>query len=82
MDATDKQARAPRSRGRSVVVLYNTIRPHSAIGNQPPAVYARLSAPEMQRAGTLELFGGSAPHPVAPPSQTGSNAEQTLLIPG
>jgi len=61
---------------------YNTIRPHSAIGNQAPAIYARLSAPEMQRDGTLELFGGSAPHPVAPPSQTGSNAEQTLLIPG
>jgi hypothetical protein len=27
-DATDKEARAPRSRGRSVVVLYNEIRTH------------------------------------------------------
>ena len=61
---------------------YNTIRPHSAIGNQAPAIYARFSAPEMQRDGTPELFGGSAPHPVAPRSQTGSNAERTLLIIG
>lgn len=61
---------------------YNTIRPHSAIGNQAPAVYARLSAPTMQRDGALELCGGSAPRPVAPPSPTGSNAERTLLIPG
>ena len=61
---------------------YNTVRPHSAIGNQAPAIYARLSAPTMQRDGTLELLRGSSPHPVAPPSQTGSNAEQTLLIPG
>jgi putative transposase len=61
---------------------YNTVRPHSAIGNQAPAIYARLSAPTMQRDGTLELLRGSSPHPGAPPSQTGSNAEQTLLIPG
>ena len=61
---------------------YNMFRPHSAIGNQPPAIYAKLSVPAMQRDGTLEHLGGSAPHPVAPPSQMGSNAERTLLIPG
>jgi len=61
---------------------YNTIRPHSAIGNQTPAIYARLSAPAMQRDGALELCGGSAPRPVAPPSPTGSNVERTLLITG
>lgn len=61
---------------------YNTVRPHSAIGNQAPAIYAKLSAPAMQRAGALELCGGSAPRPVAPPSPTGSNAERTLLITG
>ena len=61
---------------------YNTVRPHSAIGNQTPAIYAKLSVPAMQRDGTLEHLGGSAPHPVAPPSQMGSNAERTLLIPG
>ncbi len=37
MDATDMQARAPRSRGRSVVELYNTIRPHWALRPAPNA---------------------------------------------
>ena len=36
MNATDKEARDPPSRGCSVVVLYNTERPHSAIGNKTP----------------------------------------------
>lgn len=44
---------------------YNTVRPHSAIGNIPPAIYAAISAPDKQRAGTLALVEGSAPHPVA-----------------
>jgi putative transposase len=39
---------------------YNTFRPHSALGNLPPAVYARISAPEMQRDGTLRYIEGSA----------------------
>jgi hypothetical protein len=37
MDATDTEARAPRSRGRSVVVLYNTERQHSALEGRTPA---------------------------------------------
>lgn len=61
---------------------YNTVRPHSALGNLPPAVYAKLSVPAMQRDGTLRSLAGSAPHPVAPPSQTGSNQQQTLPISG
>lgn len=61
---------------------YNTIRPHSAIGNLPPAAYAKLSEPAMQRDGTLCSLGGSAPHPVAPPSPMGSNNQQTPLISG
>jgi putative transposase len=52
---------------------YNTCRPHSALGNLPPAVYAKISAPEMQRDGTLRNIEGSAPRPVAPPSQQRSN---------
>jgi putative transposase len=52
---------------------YNTVRPHSAIGNVPPAIYAKLSDPVMQRGGSLEQPWGSAPHPVASPSQQGSN---------
>jgi len=61
---------------------YNTIRPHSGIGNLTPAAYADRSAPEMQRDGTLRYTGGSAPRPVAPPSQVGSNQPGTLLTAG
>ena len=57
---------------------YNTVRPHSRLGNLPPAAYAKLSDPAMQRDGTLRSLGGFAPHPVAPPSPMGSNDEQTL----
>jgi len=32
---------------------YNTIRPHSSLGNLPPAHYAKLSAPASQRDGSL-----------------------------
>lgn len=60
---------------------YNTVRPHSAVGNLPPALYAKLSASVTQRDGALRSRG-FAPHPVASPSQTGSNSEQTLPIPG
>ena len=59
---------------------YNTIRPHSALGNLPPAVFAELSVPGMQPA--LRYVEGSAPRPVAPPSQQGSNDARTLLIGG
>jgi putative transposase len=58
---------------------YNTVRPHSAIGNLPPVEYAKLSDPAMQRGGSLRALGGFAPHPVAPPSLKGSNEERTLL---
>jgi putative transposase len=61
---------------------YNTIRPHSALGSVPPATYAKLSAPGRQRDGTLELNGGSAPHPVASQSPEGSNDHRTLLPTG
>ena len=61
---------------------YNTVRPHSAIGNVPPATYAKLNDPVMQRDGSLELLRGSAPRPVASPSQRGSNEEQALLPTG
>jgi putative transposase len=61
---------------------YNTVRPHSRLDNLPPAIYAKLGAPAMQRDGALRSLGGSAPRPVAPPSQTGSNSEQTLPITG
>jgi len=61
---------------------YNTIRPHSSLGNLPPAHYAKFSAPASQRDGTLHAIGGYAPRPVAAPSPTGSNDQPTLLIAG
>ena len=61
---------------------YNTVRPHSALGNLPPAVYAKISAPGMQRDRALRYVEGSAPRPVAFPSQQGSNEARTLLIGG
>ena len=61
---------------------YNTVRPHSALGNLPPVTYAKLSAPEMQRDGALRYVEGFAPHPVASPSQQGSNQPETLPIAG
>ena len=61
---------------------YNTVRPHSALNNLPPAVYAKISAPRMQRDGALRYVEGSAPRPVAPPSQQGSNETRILLNSG
>jgi putative transposase len=61
---------------------YNTIRPHSSLGNLTPSAYATIGDPGTQRDGTLRYTGGSAPHPVASPSQQGSNEARILLIGG
>jgi putative transposase len=61
---------------------YNTVRPHSGIGNLPPSTYARLTASDMQRDGTLRCVEGSAPRPVASPSHKGSNGQRILPIAG
>ena len=61
---------------------YNTVRPHSGLGNLTPTAYAKISDPGMQQDGTLRFTEGSAPRPVAPTSQTGSNQQRTLLIAG
>jgi putative transposase len=61
---------------------YNTVRPHSGLGNLAPAVYAKRSAPVMQRDGTLRYTEGSAPRPVASLTNQGSNDPGTLLIGG
>lgn len=58
---------------------YNTVRPHSAIGNIAPAVYAAISTSVMQRAEATALTEGSAPRPVAQQPRPGSNEELTLL---
>jgi putative transposase len=61
---------------------YNTVRPHSALGNLPPATYANRSAPAKQRDGALRYTEGSAPRPVASPSHQRSNEARTLPIGG
>src|SRR6516162_10169846 len=61
---------------------YNTIRPHSTLGNLSSAHSAKLSAPASLRDGSLRTIGGSAPRPVSASSQTGSNGQPTLLIAG
>jgi len=61
---------------------YNTIRPHSGLGNLAPVVFAKLSAPVTQRDGALRYAGSSASRPVASPSRTGSNQPGTLPIGG
>ena len=58
---------------------YNTLRPHSRLGNLAPAIFAKLSAPVMQREGALRSPGGFAPLPVASPDQIGPNEERILL---
>jgi putative transposase len=61
---------------------YNTVRPHSGISNLAPAIFARNSAAATQQDGALRSTTGSAPHPVASPSQPGSNQSGTLPIAG
>jgi putative transposase len=58
---------------------YNTVRPHGRLGNLTPTAFAKLSAPAMQRDGTLRSLEGFAPPPVASPAQIGSNQELSLL---
>lgn len=59
---------------------YNTLRPHSEIGNLPQSTYARLTASDMQR--DAALCRGLRARPVASPSHTGSNDQRILPIAG
>jgi len=43
---------------------YNTVRPHSAIGNVSPSEFAKLGVPAMQRGGTLRSLGAPRPAPL------------------
>ena len=61
---------------------YNTVRPHSGLGNLPPAVYAERSAPVVEKEGELRCTEGSAPRPVASLTNQGSNDPGTLPIGG
>jgi hypothetical protein len=53
-----------------------------ARNTRSPADYAKLSDPAKQRDGSPELPWGSAPRPVASPSQQGSNDVRALLPTG
>src|SRR3974390_2575709 len=72
-DDADKEPREERYCGRSQTLLYNDVRPHSALGNLTPSEYADRSTPGPQQGGALRYTEGSAPRPVAPPSSLGSN---------
>jgi putative transposase len=61
---------------------YNMVRPHSGLGNLAPLIFARNSVTGTQQDGALRYTEGSAPRPVASPSQQGSNQPGTLLITG
>ena len=61
---------------------YNMVRPHSSLGNRAPSIFARNSVTGTQQDGALRYTEGSAPRPVASPSQQGSNQPGTLLIVG
>jgi putative transposase len=59
---------------------YNTERPHSRLGWQTPAEFARTFAP--QRGLTLRNPQGSAPAPVAQPAQLGKTQTRSLAHAG
>jgi putative transposase len=59
---------------------YNTERPHSRLGWQTPAEFARTFAP--QRGLTLRNPQSSAPAPVAQPAQTGKTQTRSLAHAG
>ncbi|RWM43777.1 MAG: hypothetical protein EOR79_36370 [Mesorhizobium sp.] len=76
-DAMDKEARVPRSRGRSLVVLYNTARPHSSLGYQTPSAFAGTLASTGSDAALNEGF---ASPPVAQTAPYGVTETAEALI--
>jgi putative transposase len=52
---------------------YNTVRPHSGIGNLAPSIYAKLSTPGSQRAGAARATRGRRAPSRSSPSHQGSD---------
>ena len=48
---------------------YNTVRPHSALGNLPPTIYAKLGVPAMQRDGAWSLHSAQASRCINEPNR-------------
>ncbi|MER9580198.1 IS3 family transposase, partial [Mesorhizobium sp. M0400] len=79
-DAMDKETCVPRSRGRSLVVLFNTARPHSSLGYQTPAAFAGILTATGSVAAQIK---GYASPPVAQPAPYGvTETVETLIAAG
>ena len=62
---------------------YNTVRPHSALGNLPPAAYAKLSAPANATGRGAALTSGlRAPSRCTTEPDRAQMMNRTLLIAG
>lgn len=61
---------------------YNTVRPHSGIGNLPPLNLRQANSVPHATGRDAALCEGSAPRPVASPSHTGSNDQRILPLAG
>ena len=81
MDAMGSRARVQlRSRGRSVVELYNTARPHSQIAWQLPEEFVSTFTPRQSLA--QRYANGSAPAPAASPAHKGTTTAGSELRTG
>jgi hypothetical protein len=65
--------------GATTLEFYSTVRTRSSLSNLPPADYAMLSNPGLQRNGS-PCYRGYAPRPIAQPNLQGSNGRPALLI--
>ena len=62
MAARDREAHAHQSCGRSVIELYNAVRPHSALRWRPPAPEVWLPTPQVWPAKTLAHYAPTNYH--------------------
>jgi putative transposase len=58
---------------------YNTVRPHSSLGNLPPAAYAMLSSPASRRDGSLRSIAHGVTLDFSRPGKPTDNASVESL---